>query len=219
MLISHRLLPRSQTQAPFISRSDPARNQRPGSPSFNQRPPAQIHGSHFRSHHFREQAAQPPRPLRAAPGENPYGNQTPGTYAVHLPRHGNHHQQNRSRGPYVISLSLGYEPRPIACSSSSFQSSHIHLRQDVGHQQANPHSHAHHPWHGLQVWSIPSTPGDHGFGFVSQQMAWPTSAAAPAQPQGPGINEVRAPFNLLHSSFHTHIPVPFLLIWCRQPRC
>lgn len=104
----------SLTQFTFIPRRDITRNQRPGSSFFS---PFQANGPQVQSHIFRrsEPAAYPPhRAMRVAPGENPWGHQKPGM-TVPSPRHWPH-RQNRSVGPYVISLSLNYETRFVIYS-------------------------------------------------------------------------------------------------------
>ena len=88
----------------FIPRREPARNQHPSSLDFDSLPQAALGGPDLQSRYSKEWQAvtfPPCGPLRAAPGENPCGNQKPGTNTGHSLRHGSH-VQSRSSGPYVI---------------------------------------------------------------------------------------------------------------------
>ena len=115
----HLPLLRSLTQPNFIPRRDPARNQHPGSTFSGLHPPVHFDGSYVQSAPFREihPAAFTPRgPLTVAPGGNAFGNQKPGTNTGHSARHGIRYH-SRNSDPYVISLSLDYEPRVVTHSS------------------------------------------------------------------------------------------------------
>ncbi|KAH8998459.1 hypothetical protein EDB92DRAFT_1173570 [Lactarius akahatsu] len=164
----------SSAQLAFISRRDPARNQRPQSPLFA----AHIDGPQVQSHLYRGSqhvAYSLPRPPMFAPGGNPFGHQTPGMITATPPRPWNHHQ-NRSRGLY--------SPYPLP------------RRQEVGYQRDDLHSQT------FQQFEVPGWPVfmTNNLGSISpQSLNWDGQAIA--LPHGSHVNEVGALFHLSQSRF------------------
>ncbi|KAH9179353.1 hypothetical protein EDB89DRAFT_797858 [Lactarius sanguifluus] len=150
----------SSAQPAFVSRRDPASNQRPHSRLFA----VQIDGPQVQSHLYRgnQQVSYPLYgPPRPAPGGNPCGHQTPGMITV-TPRPWTHHQNRGLYSPYTI-------PR---------------RQEDVGYQRDHLHSKR------FQQSEVPGWPIlTNDFDSIEPQLLnWDGQAIAP--PHGSHVNEV-----------------------------